>query len=153
MFRFLLPAMIVMATQLSAQTRTSCDMTEDDSNCVRVLACMGNTGEWLNGRAFGRGEGTFAGTTSKGVTCSGDWMSRNSLGLGQADIFCDDGRTGRVFYTFQDEYTGTAIGQGAMTSGEGIRMWSGLHVLSYLRGDTGERVALLPCVGGDIPIS
>jgi hypothetical protein len=32
-------------------------------------------------------------------------------------------------------------------------MWSGNNVLAYLRGDTGERIAMLPCDGGDIPIS
>ena len=44
-------------------------------------------------------------------------MSRNAFGLGQADVMCEDGRKGRVFYTYQDEYTGTAVGQGAMHSG------------------------------------
>lgn len=45
-------------------------------------------------------------------------MSRNAFGLGQADGMCEYGRKGRVFYTYQDEYTGTAVGQGAMHSGE-----------------------------------
>ena len=55
-----------------------------------------------------------------------------------------------VFYTYQDEYTGTAAGQGAMHSGEKIKIWSGTNVLEYLRGDTGERIAYLPCDGGHI---
>ena len=73
-------------------------------------------------------------------------MSRNAFGLGQADLMCEDGRKGRVFYTYQDEYTGTAVGQGAMHSGEKIK----INVLEYLRGDTGERIAYLPCDGGAI---
>ena len=56
-------------------------------------------------------------------------MSRNAFGLGQADVMCEGGRKGRVFYTYQDEYTGTAVGQGAMHSGEKIAIWSGTNVL------------------------
>ena len=57
---------------------------------------------------------------------------------------------GRVFYTYQDEYTCTAVGQGAIHSGAKIKIWSGTNVLEYLRGDTGERIAYLPCDGGSI---
>ena len=46
--------------------------------------------------------------------------------------------------------THTAVGQGAMHSGEKIKIWSGTHVLEYLRGDTGERIAYLPRDGGHI---
>ena len=50
-------------------------------------------------------------------------MSRNAF-VRQADIMCEYGRNGRVFYTYQDEYTGTAVGQGAMHAGEKIKIWS-----------------------------
>ncbi len=108
--------LLVFPQNLSAQSATHCPMTADDANCVRVVACIGDEGVWFNGRAFGRGEGTFSGTTSMGLMCKGTWMSRNAFGLGQADVMCEDGRKGRVFYTYQDEYTGTAVGQGAMHS-------------------------------------
>ena len=143
-------ALFLFPQNLSAQSATHCPMTADDSNCVRVVAYIGAEGVWFNGRAFGRGEGTFSGTTSTGLMCEGTWMSRNAFGLGQADVMCGDGRKGRVFYTYQDEYTGTAVGQGAMHSGEKIKIWSGTNVLEYLRGDTGERIAYLPCDGGAI---
>ena len=77
-------------------------------------------------------------------------MSYNAFGLGQADVMCEDGSKGRVFYTYQDEYTGIAVGQGAMHSGEKIKIWSGTNVLEYLRGDTGEHIAYLLCDGGAI---
>ena len=109
--------LLVFPQNLSAQSATHCPMTADDANCVRVVACIGDEGVWFNGRAFGRGEGTFSGTTSTGLMCEGTWMSRNAFGLGQADVMCEYGRKGRVFYTYQDEYTGTAVGQGAMHSG------------------------------------
>ena len=104
--------LLVFPQNLSAQSATHCPMTGDDANCVRVVACIGDEGVWFNGRAFGRGEGTFSGTTSTGLMCEGTWMSRNAFGLGQADVMCEYGRKGRVFYTYQDEYTGTAVGAG-----------------------------------------
>ena len=104
-------ALFLFPQNLSAQSATHCPRTADDSNCVRVVACIGDEGVWFNGRAFGRGEGTFSGTKSTGLMCEGTWMSRNAFGLGQADVMCEDGRKGRVFYTYQDEYTGTAVGQ------------------------------------------
>ena len=90
-------ALLVFPHNLSAQSATHCPMTTDDSNWVRVVACLGDEGVWFNGRAFGRGEGTFSGTTSTGMMCEGMWMSRNAFGLGQADVMCGDGRNGRVF--------------------------------------------------------
>ena len=143
-------SVVLFPQNLSAQSETACPMTGDDSNCVRVVACIGDQGVWFNGRAFGRGEGTFSGTTSTGLMCGGTWMSRNAFGLGQGDIICENGQKGRVFYTYQDESKGTAVGQGAMYSGERIKIWSGTNVLVYLRGDTGELVAYLPCDGGAI---
>jgi hypothetical protein len=84
-------ALLVFPQNLSAQSATHCPMTADDANCVRVVACIGDEGVWFNGRAFGRGEGTFSGTTSMGLMCEGTWMSRNAFGLGQADVMCEDG--------------------------------------------------------------
>ncbi|NBT43286.1 MAG: hypothetical protein EBT20_23020 [Alphaproteobacteria bacterium] len=143
-------ALLVFPQNLSAQSATHCPMTANDANCVRVVACIGNEGAWFNGRAFGRGEGTFSGTTSTDLMCERTWMSCNAFGLAQTDVMCEDGSKGRVFYTYQDEYTGTAVGQGAMHSGEKIKIWSGTNVLEYLRGDTGEHIAYLPCDGGAI---
>ena len=143
-------ALLVFPQNLSAQSATHCPMTANDANCVRVVACIGNEGAWFNGRAFGRGEGTFSGTTSTDLMCERTWMSCNAFGLGQADVMCEDGSKGRVFYTYQDEYTGIAVGQGALHSGGKIKIWSGKNVLEYLRGDTGGHIAYLPCDGGAI---
>ena len=140
-------ALLVFPQNLSAQSATHCPMTADDANCVRVVACIGDEGVWFNGRAFGRGEGKFSGATSDGLMCNGTWMSRNVFGLGQADVLCEDGRQGRVFYTYQDEYTGTAVGQGAMHSGEKIKIWSGTNVLEYLRGTRANGLPISPVMG------
>ncbi|OUD09020.1 hypothetical protein BVC71_09915 [Marivivens niveibacter] len=153
MFRVLLLVGITASSAANAQSRTSCHLTDDNNNCNRVVACVGNEGTWFNGRAFGRGEGEFSGKMSDGTECNGTWMSQNWMGLGQADVTCENGNKGRVYYTYQDPYTGTAVGRGSMADGTPIRIWSGTHVLEYLRGDTGERIAYLPCAGGDIPIS
>ena len=155
MFRFVLPVMLSISCVggLSAQSMTACSITDDNENCNRVVACVGGDGLWFNGRAFGRGTGTFSGVLSDGGRCEGTWVSRNAVGIGQAEISCDDGRRGQAFYTYQDSYTGTAIGRGILNTGEGIKLWSGNNVLTYLRGDTGVRTAMLPCRGGDIPMS
>jgi hypothetical protein len=154
MIRLLLPVVICLsATSAIAQSQTSCDLTADQDNCNRVVACVGGDGLWFNGRAFGRGDGTFSGALSDGTTCEGTWMSRNMLGLGQADVVCADGTKGRVYYTYQDEYTGTAVGNGLMSDGREIRIWSGNNVLAYLKGQTGEAVATLPCTPEGIPMS
>jgi len=138
-------ALLVFPQNLSAQSATHCPMTADDANCVRVVACIGDEGVWFNGRAFGRGEGTFSGTTSTGLMCEGTWMSRNAFGLGQADVMCGDGRKGRVFYTYQDEYTGTAVGQGAMHSGENSALTNSVTDNRFALGrrQLNELVALL----------
>lgn len=154
MFRCLLPvAICLLAGTAGAQTNTSCDLTTDQDNCNRVVACVGDDGLWFNGRAFGRGSGAFSGLLSDGTACHGTWTARNFLGLGQADVTCADGQRGRVFYTYQDEFTGTALGQGQMTDGRTIRMWSGTNVLGFLKGQTGAPVATLPCTPSGIPMS
>ncbi len=163
MFRPMLPVAIALClwasgTPLGAQPAhvehgDVCLLTDDSDNCNRVLACVGDQGRWFNGRAYGRGDGTFAGHVNDGVTCNGTWMSRNWMGMGQADVTCSDGMTGRIYYTYQDPYTGTAIGRGLTAEGTVLQMWSGLNVLAYLRGDSGALVAALPCPNGDIPMS
>lgn len=127
-----------------AQEATLCPLTDDQSNCVRVLACIGTEGRWFHGRAFGRGEGSLAGEINDGTTCTGAWTSRNRFGLGQANVECDDGMSAAVFYTYQHEYTGTAIGAGVSKDGIAIKTWTGLNVLDYLEGATGK-VNVLPC--------
>ncbi|KJZ19559.1 hypothetical protein [Loktanella sp. S4079] len=153
MFRLILPVAICIAQSANAQSGTQCALTEDNENCNRVVACVGTDGLWFNGRAFGRGTGTFAGSMSNGVSCDGTWVSRNAFGLGEADVSCDDGMTGKVLYTYQDPYTGTAVGRGLTSDGRPIQIWSGNNVLRYLREDTGKPVAMLPCAAGAIPMS
>lgn len=50
-------ALFLFPQNLSAQSATHCPMTADDSNCVRVVAYIGDEGVWFNGRAFGQGYG------------------------------------------------------------------------------------------------
>lgn len=144
-------AAIAQSGQLSART---CPTTDDQNNCVRILACIGQQGNWFNGRAYGRGKGALLGVTSDGAQCTGVWTSRNAVGLGQAMVQCDDGMRVTVLYTYQDEYTGTAIGRGVSNRGEIVRAWSGLNVLDYLRDpESASPEVSLPCGPVDIPIS
>lgn len=130
-----------------------CPLTEDSSSCSRILACIGEDGRWFHGRAFGRGAGTLAGVTDDGVTCSGDWVTQNAFGLGQADVTCSDGMTVTVYYDYQDYYTGTAMGRGLSNRGQMVQSWSGDHVLSYFADGKPLSTARLRCGSHDIPIS
>jgi hypothetical protein len=122
----------------------------DPSACSPVVACFEATGVYLTGRAIGWDRGTLAGTTSAGATCTGDWVSRNALGVGQATFTCDDGMSGTAFFTYQDSLTGTATGHGLASPLGRSRVWSGHNIRQFLIAETG-RVDPQPLCG-DVPI-
>ncbi|MDR7125813.1 hypothetical protein [Pseudotabrizicola sp. 4114] len=157
MFLRLLPPLLVAATPVFVTPAFAeadlCPMTDDGSNCVRILACIGEQGRWFHGRALGRGEGTLAGVMNDGVQCVGDWTSRNAFGTGQASVSCDDGMSATVIYFYQDEYTGTALGKGISNREEVVQSWSGLHVLDYFRDGNPSAEAVMKCGSHDIPVS
>ena len=80
-------------------------------------------------------------------------MSKNALGLGQADVACDDGMSVSVIYYYQDEYTGTALGRGITNGEDVVQSWSGDHVIQYFRDGSPTKEAVLKCGSHDIPIS
>lgn len=130
-----------------------CENTGRADNCSRVLACVGEDGLWFDGRSDGWGEGTLSGRLSDGTACTGVWGHRGWFGLSlDAELRCEDGRSGRVRYTAQDPETGTGIASGALRDGTRVRAWTGRNVLAFLTPE-GERVARLPCEGGAIPVS
>lgn len=137
---------------VAAQT-ADCPTKEGRDSCTRILACFGDEGVWFDGRSYGRGEGTLAGQTNEGTVCTGTWVSENAFGLGQADATCDDGFAVRVFFHYQEPYTGTTLGRGIGNDGRVVRSWSGLHVLDYLDDADGLGGAVLPCGEAPIPIS
>jgi hypothetical protein len=122
----------------------------DPSSCSPVIACFEATGVYFVGRAIGWDRGTLAGTTSAGATCTGEWVSRNMLGVGQASFACDDGTSGTAFFTYQDGLTGTATGHGLSTPMGRLRVWSGDNIRQFLTDQTGEVDPQLFC--GDVPI-
>ena len=155
MFHRLLPALAFYAAALPvfSETLDACVMTDDQSDCVRVIACIGDKGRWFQGRSFGRGTGTLAGRINDGIICSGSWTSSNAFGLGQADVKCSDGMTASVIYYYEDSYSGTAIGRGYSSDGQLIESWSGEHVLDYFRDGSPDAEAILKCGDYGIPIS
>ncbi len=153
--RLLLALVLSGHTALAQDTTDStlCPLTDDSSSCTRILACIGDDGRWFHGRSFGRGSGWLIGTTDDGVTCTGNWVSQNALGLGQADVACSDGMTVTVYYYYQDPYTGTATGRGLSNRHEIVQGWSGTHVLSYFADGRPTTKARLRCGSHDIPLS
>ncbi len=122
----------------------------DPRDCVPIIACIGGK-LWFSGRARGAARGELAGFLSDGTACRGSWTSRNLLGFGQADVICADGRSARVFFTYQDERTGTAVGRGVTSAREQVKSWSGRHIRRFLAG-RGIAEELI-CGGEEIPIS
>lgn len=153
-FRLLLPLALAVSVGNPVWSQQSlCPMTDDQANCVRILACIGDQGRWFHGRAYGRGQGTLAGSVSDGVQCAGNWTSRNAFGTGQANVVCDDGMEVTVIYFYQEEYTGTAEGKGISNREEIVKAWSGENVLAYFRDGSPTAQAVLKCGSFDIPLS
>lgn len=151
MFRFLLPAALGLSAQI-AVAQDCVNRPFDASNCVRVLACIGQGGVIFDGRAIGWDTGTVSGFTNQGVMCAGRWRSGGFMGTGQAQMECEDGMTIAVLYYSQDSKTGTVIGRGTASDGREIRAWSGENVLRYL-GRDGRIATHLPCGPVDVPMS
>jgi hypothetical protein len=152
--RHLLPAaVLVFPFAAMAQGEAACDLTDDQTSCSRVLACFGEAGRWFEGRAFGRETGTVAGVVNDGVSCFGTWATENGQGQGEARVTCDDGMNVTLLAVYQDYYSGTAIWTGISADSVQVRAWSGLHVIDFLRSQSGSSEALLPCGGQEIPIS
>lgn len=142
------------ALQDSIHQAGACEITNGQESCSRVVACIGVEGTWFNGRAFGRGEGVLDGQLSTGAHCTGRWVQQNPVGLGQADVSCDDGMTTTVLYTYQDAYTGTAIGHGRTNRDELVEVWSGQNVLAFFQTeDPDNPVISMHCGLTLIPLS
>ena len=149
MFHRLLPVVIcILGQQASAQTCEGSAVA-----CVRVLACIGNAGLFVDGAAFGAGQGTLMLTRSDNVGCIGTWDSDGPFGAGIAHMRCDDGLSGRVLYHTQDNATGTVIGVGEDSQGRTIQAWSGTNVLNFLSETGTPETARLPCSTAPLPMS
>ncbi|WP_298915847.1 hypothetical protein [uncultured Roseobacter sp.] len=120
--------------------------------CVPFVGCVGEQGDFFTGRALGRTEGTLAVETSGGVICSGDWIPRNFLGVGQANFTCDDGKTGIAYFTYQDPRTGTATGNGLLSDGSKLLVWSGNNIRQFLAIDPNNPDGNLTCANSVVPI-
>lgn len=144
MFRALLPVAI-SALPLAALSQTAPTCEGSRNACVRVLACIGTNGLYVDGAVFGRGQGSLAVLRSDGVSCTGAWNSDGPFGGGIANMTCEDGLTGQVVYFLQDNDTGTAIGRGEDSQGRPIEAWSGLNILEFLSPDGRPEAARLPC--------
>ncbi len=115
------------------------------SNCVPILACLGGSGVYFTGRAIGWGHGTHAGWTSADTSCHGEWRAKGSLGFGEATLVCDNGLSGKAFFTYQHSETGTASGLGQLSNGETFHVWSGTNVDQFLINRYGDVDAAALC--------
>ena len=120
--------------------------------CAPLVGCFERDGRHFVGRAIGRNAGTLAGVLSTGALCTGTWVSRIVIGVGQADLRCDDGTAARIWFTYQDGLTGTATGRGLTIRGAPVRARSGRNIRAFL-GSGGCAVDPgLFCGDAEIPI-
>lgn len=120
------------------------------ASCSRILACVGNDGLWFDGRAVGWDAGIVTGRMSDGSTCEGEWRSGFAFGTGRSVVSCSDGSRGQVIYYIQHNETGTVEGRGVDTMGRGLKVWTGLNVVDFLKDASGR--PRLPCTDDAIPI-
>ncbi len=125
-----------------------------ENSCTPLVACVGETGVYFTGRAFGWGEsGTLSGTTNAGYKCKGTWMHRNFFGAGQANLTCSNGLQAVVFYTSVDPETGTVVGHGYTNDRQKISAWSGHKIRQFIVNSAGDVDAKLMCGLVEIPLS
>lgn len=122
--------------------------------CVPFVGCFEDGSLHFVGRTHGRRDGPLIAETSEGAICTGTWK-RTFVGAGKAVFSCDDGRKGRVLYTYFDEGTGTAVGKGATEDGDRLIFFSGRAVRQYMDNDGSFDPALAGCISDalDVPIS
>ena len=121
-------------------------------SCVPIVACLIGEDVYFVGQALGWNSGTFAGRTNAGFSCYGTWTARNIANVGQAELECDNGRTGGALFVSQDNMTGTATGHGTMSNGTGLQMWSGRNIQQFIINQTGNVNARLMCGEVEIPL-
>jgi hypothetical protein len=147
-------ATLFLLNPAQAQTIGTCiTRPGEPDNCAPLVACVEATGVYFMGRAVGHNAGTLAGELSNGAFCTGEWVSRNWLGTGQADFTCDDGQWGRAYFTYLHMPTGTATGRGLTNRGQSLRVWAGHEIRAFLRAETGAPDPKLFCNTQEIPIS
>lgn len=130
-----------------------CVVAQGTDSCTKFVGCFGDDGLYFYGHARGRGQGQLRAKRNDGVICEGHWVARNSFGAGQADFECTNGEKGRVLYTLQDDYTGTAIGSGKTENKIPLQMWSGKHLIEYFSSKDSEGRPILSCGPNEALIS
>lgn len=142
-----------VAASARPSVAAGCQELRDSSKvCVLFVGCLGENGAYFTGRALGCTEGTLAVQTSVGVFCSGEWVSRNFLGVGQASFTCDNEETGVAVFTYQDKRTGTATGQGMTSHDRKLKVWTGDNIRQFLAFQSGNIRGDLLCSNVAVPI-
>lgn len=113
--------------------------------CVPFVGCLEDGSLHFVGRTHGRRDGPLAARTSQGAQCTGTWK-RTIVGAGKASFSCDDGRAGKVLYTYFDAPTGTAVGRGSTETGERLIFFSGRAIREFMSADGTFDPDLIGCV-------
>jgi hypothetical protein len=113
--------------------------TLEGNSCTPFVGCIEATGEYFQGQSYGPDHGRLIAISSGGTVCHGSWK-RMPPGIGLAEFFCTDGRSGASAYTYFDVESGTAVGQGNFMDGATIDFWAGHKLEDYFETvDPSER--------------
>ncbi|WP_019295011.1 MULTISPECIES: hypothetical protein [unclassified Leisingera] len=114
----------------------------DPNNCTPVAACL-EGGDLFTGRAIGWLDGTFSGRTVAGAECSGQWKIQSTVGnYGNAQITCDDGRSGAAKFSYANLAAYTVWGTGELSDGGEFKVWAGKGLKGLLKRKYGTANAI-----------
>lgn len=103
-------------------------------HCSPVFACIGNEGEYFQGRARGRGDiGLVRGRTGSGAHCSGFWQRDAASGEGQSKLNCSDGMRAEVRWDVRDSTSGYFVGTGKDSQNRAVLFWVGQSYIDRIR--------------------
>jgi hypothetical protein len=146
MFRLILPATILIAGPMNAQT-TACPQPGTVLRCFEVFACIGDNGETLHGKIDGL---NVAGTLDSGATCTGMRTLSSKYMAGEITFACTDGTQGSVFYDAQKIGDVFGYGDSQTNDGRSMRTWVAENLGFALRHQLGVAGVDTLCPGARI---
>lgn len=153
MFRPILPVIICLSGPLNAQDDKGCPSGDPEHTCDHIVACIGTSGLWFNGRARGNGPiDQIHGALNTGATCTGTRMNYNKMFAGEITLQCTDGT--RTTVDYDQPRLGNdfdyGYGQSVTQDGREVQVWLANDIVTILRRESGGIASLLPCVGGAV---
>lgn len=125
--RFL--ALVLCGMAASPALAKNC--TLGNNYCVPFLGCIAETGDPIQGRAYGKTGGEIEARSASGISCRGTWAVVSDT-RSEARFRCTDGSNGRMAISYFDRRSGTAWGEATLSNGHHLGMWSGSRIMAMI---------------------